>query len=203
MAAFSEDGLSVIATKLDTPFMLDSYTSNMCMQSWGMSSYDGAMIELRADVELKDTIVCPKKSVSDVVKNLNPRQAARARLSRQEVSNSNLFDALNSIANDDDLGRNEENSKSARKGSLTVAPGSSSYDSAMEEMFNKTVGFMTSTSLKSDNESGYGTKSLLEQWRETKIDNDYDPYDDDLYDGYDRFDDLQVVYDDLDIKVSG
>ncbi|GKE62202.1 putative RNA-directed DNA polymerase [Tanacetum coccineum] len=39
VTAFSEDGLSVIATKLD------------------MSSYARSMIELRADVELKDTIV--------------------------------------------------------------------------------------------------------------------------------------------------
>ncbi|GKC14782.1 hypothetical protein Tco_1011564 [Tanacetum coccineum] len=57
MTAFSEDGLSVIDTKFSTPLMLDSYTSNMCMQSWGISSYARAMIELRADVELKDTIV--------------------------------------------------------------------------------------------------------------------------------------------------
>ncbi|GJV86621.1 putative reverse transcriptase domain-containing protein [Tanacetum coccineum] len=33
MNAFSEDGLSAIATKLDTPLMLDSYTSDMCIQS--------------------------------------------------------------------------------------------------------------------------------------------------------------------------
>ncbi|GJS16008.1 beta-caryophyllene synthase [Tanacetum coccineum] len=51
MTAFSEDGLSVIATKLGTPLMLDSYTSDMFMQSWGRSSYARAMIELRADVE--------------------------------------------------------------------------------------------------------------------------------------------------------
>nr|GEX61196.1 hypothetical protein [Tanacetum cinerariifolium] len=31
VTAFSEDGLSVIATKLGTPFMLDSYTSDMCI----------------------------------------------------------------------------------------------------------------------------------------------------------------------------
>ncbi|GKD39071.1 hypothetical protein Tco_1259278 [Tanacetum coccineum] len=54
---FNEDGLSVIATKLGTPLMLDSYTSDMCMQSWGRSSYARVMIELRADVELKDNIV--------------------------------------------------------------------------------------------------------------------------------------------------
>ncbi|GKD82510.1 zinc finger, CCHC-type containing protein [Tanacetum coccineum] len=57
VTAFSEDGLSVIATKLGTPLMLDSYTSDMCMQSWGRSSYARVMIELRADVELKDNIV--------------------------------------------------------------------------------------------------------------------------------------------------
>ncbi|GJR90624.1 cytokinin dehydrogenase 3-like protein [Tanacetum coccineum] len=57
VTAFSKDGLSAIATKLGTPLMLDSYTSDMCMQSWGRSSYARVMIELRADVELKDNIV--------------------------------------------------------------------------------------------------------------------------------------------------
>ncbi|GJW02651.1 putative reverse transcriptase domain-containing protein [Tanacetum coccineum] len=57
VTVFSKDGLSVIATKLGTVLMLDSYTSNMCIQSWGGSSYARAMIEVRADVELKDTIV--------------------------------------------------------------------------------------------------------------------------------------------------
>ncbi|GJU60181.1 retrotransposon protein, putative, ty1-copia subclass [Tanacetum coccineum] len=54
---FSEDGLSAIAIKLGTPLMLDSYTSDMCMQSWGRSRYVRVMIKLRADVELKDNIV--------------------------------------------------------------------------------------------------------------------------------------------------
>nr|GEV15930.1 retrotransposon protein, putative, Ty1-copia subclass [Tanacetum cinerariifolium] len=55
--AFSEDGLSAISTKLGTPLMLDSYTSDMCMQSWCRLSYARIMIELRADVELEDNIV--------------------------------------------------------------------------------------------------------------------------------------------------
>ncbi|GKE55364.1 RNA-directed DNA polymerase, eukaryota, reverse transcriptase zinc-binding domain protein [Tanacetum coccineum] len=55
--AFSEDGLSVIATILGTSLMLDSYTSDMYMQSWGRSSYVKAMIELQVDVELKDIII--------------------------------------------------------------------------------------------------------------------------------------------------
>ncbi|GKC52410.1 hypothetical protein Tco_1075155, partial [Tanacetum coccineum] len=41
-----EDSLRVIATKLDIPLMLDSYTSDMCMQSWDRSIYARAMIEL-------------------------------------------------------------------------------------------------------------------------------------------------------------
>nr|GEW16222.1 hypothetical protein [Tanacetum cinerariifolium] len=57
ITAFSEDGLSAIATKLGTPLMLDSYTSDMCMQSWGRSSLARVMIELRADVELKENII--------------------------------------------------------------------------------------------------------------------------------------------------
>ncbi|GJV03792.1 hypothetical protein Tco_1337361, partial [Tanacetum coccineum] len=80
VTAFSDDGLSVIATKLGTLLMLDSYTSDMCMRSWGRSSYARALIERRADVELKDTIVdeCLKNIASDVVKNLkNHSQSPR------------------------------------------------------------------------------------------------------------------------------
>nr|GEZ02907.1 hypothetical protein [Tanacetum cinerariifolium] len=57
ITAFCEYGLSAIASKLDTPMMLDSYTSTMCTDSWGMSSYARVMVELRADVELKNTLV--------------------------------------------------------------------------------------------------------------------------------------------------
>nr|GEW50198.1 copia protein [Tanacetum cinerariifolium] len=55
--AFKEDGLSAVATKLGTPLMLDSCTSNRCLQSYGISRYARAMIDLRADVELKDNIM--------------------------------------------------------------------------------------------------------------------------------------------------
>ncbi|GKG52992.1 zinc knuckle CX2CX4HX4C containing protein, partial [Tanacetum coccineum] len=32
VTAFSVDGLNAIATKIDTPLMLDSYTSDICIQ---------------------------------------------------------------------------------------------------------------------------------------------------------------------------
>ncbi|GKA10247.1 hypothetical protein Tco_0689680 [Tanacetum coccineum] len=88
-----KDGLSAIATKLGTPLMLDTYTSDMCNQPWGMSSYARAMIEVRADVEQKDNILadmpkltregfstskCPKNIDSGRAKNVNkPSQAPR------------------------------------------------------------------------------------------------------------------------------
>ncbi|GJV81754.1 hypothetical protein Tco_1517624 [Tanacetum coccineum] len=52
-----EDGLSVNATKLGIPLILDFYMFVMYTESWGRSIYARAMIKLRTDVELKDTIV--------------------------------------------------------------------------------------------------------------------------------------------------
>ncbi|GKG29216.1 hypothetical protein Tco_0416581, partial [Tanacetum coccineum] len=40
----------------------------------------------------------------------------QVRLTRQEVSNSNPFDALNTVENDNDLGKNGGNSKLVEKG---------------------------------------------------------------------------------------
>ncbi|GKD02742.1 zinc knuckle CX2CX4HX4C containing protein [Tanacetum coccineum] len=54
---FTEDSLSAIATKLGTPLMVDYYTAAMYKDSWGRPNYARVMVELRADVELKDTIV--------------------------------------------------------------------------------------------------------------------------------------------------
>nr|GEW40491.1 hypothetical protein [Tanacetum cinerariifolium] len=52
-------------------------------------------------------------------------------------------------------------------------------------------------------DSGYGTNSLLEQWKKTKRDDDYDPYDDDLYESHDISENLQAICDELDITVHG
>nr|GEW64182.1 hypothetical protein [Tanacetum cinerariifolium] len=46
VTAFTGDGLSAIPTKLGTPLMFVFYTSDMCMQSLGRSSYARVMIEL-------------------------------------------------------------------------------------------------------------------------------------------------------------
>nr|GEV78805.1 hypothetical protein [Tanacetum cinerariifolium] len=57
ITSFTTDGLSVIATKLGIPLMLYSYTTAMRMKSWVRSSFVRVVIDLRADVELNDTLV--------------------------------------------------------------------------------------------------------------------------------------------------
>ncbi|GKA06977.1 hypothetical protein Tco_0686201 [Tanacetum coccineum] len=83
------------------------------------------------------------------------------------------------------------------------SPVNSDNDSEVEEVFIETTGFIESTSLNSGSRIRFGTKSLLEQWRETKMDDDYDPYHDDMYIGYDMSENLQAVCGDLNIKVRG
>ncbi|XP_022024362.1 uncharacterized protein LOC110924676 [Helianthus annuus] len=56
LAAYTEDGLSLIASKLGEPKMLDNETAKMCEESWGRSGYARAIIELNADKEMKDAI---------------------------------------------------------------------------------------------------------------------------------------------------
>ncbi|GKC17333.1 hypothetical protein Tco_1014115 [Tanacetum coccineum] len=52
---------------------------------------------------------------------------------------------------------------------------------------------------------GFDNNSLLEQWRDTyeNVDYDYDPYDDDMYEGHEISDKIQSICDSLDIKVRG
>ncbi|GJS46334.1 hypothetical protein Tco_0596455 [Tanacetum coccineum] len=231
MASFSEDGLSVIVTKLGTLLMFDSYTSDICMQSLDMSSYARAMIELRADMELKDTIVvfghgldeCPKKIISDVVKNLkNPRQdkllevfssvGKGAKYGMFTSNHGTLHVASSSVSTTLIAERIDKFERQMIEGKLllvdddgkslpkSVSTVNVNCDSEVEEVFNEHIGFMTSTTLKSGSESEYGTKSLLEQLRETKRDDDYNPYDDDMYHSLDM---SQVICDDFDITVCG
>ncbi|GKA86329.1 retrotransposon protein, putative, ty1-copia subclass [Tanacetum coccineum] len=259
ITAFSDDGLSNTATKLDTPLMLDSDTSTMCTESWGMLSFTRAMIELQADVELKDTILVvvpkligegfsmctirveyewkppkcstckvfghvlddfPKQVISDVLKNLkNPRQVVRgvqvgpklgfkpakqvyqlvskkngantsgkkkqAGLTRQEVSNSNPFDALNPVENGDDLGTNEGNSKLNDKGPIMAQMLDEKL--VLEDDDVKPLKKVDSP-VNSDIDSEVKDK--------TTMNDDYDPYDDDMYDDHDISENLQAICDD-------
>ncbi|GKA63014.1 zinc knuckle CX2CX4HX4C containing protein [Tanacetum coccineum] len=94
--AYSEIGLSLITAKLGRPIMLDAYTSNMCLKSWGRNNYARALIEVSSKHVLVDSLVvdeqCPKKvkvaaptKVSDggfvevTRKHENEKQTAKSR----------------------------------------------------------------------------------------------------------------------------
>ncbi|GJR07299.1 hypothetical protein Tco_0530283 [Tanacetum coccineum] len=236
----SEDSLSVIATKLDIPLMLDSYTSDMCMQSWGRFY----MCTIRVEFEWKPLKCssckvfghvleeCLKNIVSNVVKNLkNHRQAARGvKVQNGGISKSagkganfgvspsdhGFFHVSSSITSTtpiieriDKLERQiidrkltlvDDDGNPLPKVVSTVNKDS---DSEVEDVVDEHVVFMASTSLKIGNDSGYDTNSLLEQYRSTKWDDDYDPYDDDLYESHDMSENLQAICDDFDITVCG
>nr|GEY69565.1 hypothetical protein [Tanacetum cinerariifolium] len=53
---FSEIGISLIATQIGKPIMLDSFTSSMCIDSWKRSSFARCLIEVNADTVLKENI---------------------------------------------------------------------------------------------------------------------------------------------------
>ncbi|GJX21978.1 RNA-directed DNA polymerase, eukaryota, reverse transcriptase zinc-binding domain protein [Tanacetum coccineum] len=81
VTTFSEDGLNAIATKLGTPLMLDSYTSDMCLQSWDRPVS-------------KKTTASPRDNEKKGVAHTN------------EVSNSNPFDVLKSVDNNVEFSTN-------------------------------------------------------------------------------------------------
>nr|GEU38541.1 RNA-directed DNA polymerase, eukaryota [Tanacetum cinerariifolium] len=229
VTAFSKDGLSAIATKLGTLLMLDSNTSDMCIQSCGRSSYARTLIEVRADVELKDNIVpampklveerfytCndeyPKNIDSDEVKNMKkPSQTPRGvpvshkvrfkqvkQMYRQvskknnvntygnkkkdveptiKVSKSNPLDVLNSVENDIDFGYLvDDEGKPLKKVDFS---GDHDSEDEVASVDYDMANFLASKKV------GYVTNNMLEQWKESYVNGEYDfdLYDDDMYEG--------------------
>ncbi|GJZ46392.1 hypothetical protein Tco_0593988 [Tanacetum coccineum] len=133
IVSFTTDGLSGMATKLGNSIMLNSYTSSMCLRSWVRMDYACALIDIRVTRELKGemTIAIPnveddeevihthKKQVYQTVSKKNDASSSGTKknfeVPRHETNSSNLFDALNMIENDDELGLNEGSSNSGKK----------------------------------------------------------------------------------------
>nr|GEY83287.1 hypothetical protein [Tanacetum cinerariifolium] len=89
-------------------------------------------------------------------------------------------------------------------GNPLVSTGIVESDSEVEVLFDEIVNLKISKSSKDESDKGYDTSRLLEQWRDSYLDNDdYDPYDDDMYENHDFSEHLQSICDDLDITVRG
>ncbi|GKE44277.1 hypothetical protein Tco_1471561 [Tanacetum coccineum] len=57
IVAYSEIGLSLITTKIGRLIMLDSYTSSMCLKSWGRNTYVRALVEVSSANALLESLV--------------------------------------------------------------------------------------------------------------------------------------------------
>nr|GEV67652.1 hypothetical protein [Tanacetum cinerariifolium] len=55
--AYSEDGLSLIATQIGKPIMLDAFTSSMYVESWGRISFARDLIKVSASFALKKEVI--------------------------------------------------------------------------------------------------------------------------------------------------
>nr|GEY05343.1 hypothetical protein [Tanacetum cinerariifolium] len=57
LVAYSKDGLSLIATQVGKPLMLDAYTCSMCVESWVHIGFAYAMVEISSDMDLKKEVI--------------------------------------------------------------------------------------------------------------------------------------------------
>ncbi|GKC36124.1 hypothetical protein Tco_1048508 [Tanacetum coccineum] len=161
-----------------------------------------------------------------------------------EVSNSNPFKVLNSVDNDEELGKNEGTTNLVNNGATSSGSSFMNVDNSstgttliidkikkFEELLTsgqvvlvdeagnplKKVEFLGDYDSEDevasvDNDMarsmtservGFGTQSLLQQWRDSYGNGDYDddPYDDDMYEGQYLSQELQAICDNLDIRV--
>nr|GEV35405.1 hypothetical protein [Tanacetum cinerariifolium] len=270
VTAFSEDGLSFNGRSRYARIMVElradvelkdnivvampkitregHYTCNVCVDyQWKPPRYSSCMVFGHVHEECtnntgvgeKKTVKKPSQTSQGVLKCVKPTV---------EVSNSNLFDVLNSVDNDGEVGTNEGTNNLVNNeatlsessfmnidndgdfssntligakikkierqigedklrmldndGNPLVPTGIVESHSEVEVVFDETANLRIPTSGKDGSDKGYGTNSLLEQWRDFYLDNDdYDSYDDDIYENHDLFEHMQSICDDLDIMV--
>nr|GEX17831.1 zinc knuckle CX2CX4HX4C [Tanacetum cinerariifolium] len=56
LQVFEEEGVSLIASYLGKPIMMDSITSSMCKDAWGRSSFARCLVEINSDSDFLDKI---------------------------------------------------------------------------------------------------------------------------------------------------
>ncbi|GJW04781.1 reverse transcriptase domain-containing protein [Tanacetum coccineum] len=134
--AYSEDGLSLLATQIGKPIMLDAFTSSMCVESWGRISFARALIEIDAVVGLKKEVIMaiPEEEgdgyIKEIVRveyewkpphcfdcksfghefNLCPKRV------REEVPNNSARDTKATVMVENDDGFTEVKSRKKKKG---------------------------------------------------------------------------------------
>ncbi|PWA68531.1 ATPase, F1/V1/A1 complex, alpha/beta subunit, Zinc knuckle CX2CX4HX4C [Artemisia annua] len=64
LQVFEEDGINLISNFIGKPVMLDSYTTSMCKESWGRSSFSRCLIEVNSEVDLVEVVTIGFPSLS-------------------------------------------------------------------------------------------------------------------------------------------
>ncbi|XP_071739660.1 uncharacterized protein [Rutidosis leptorrhynchoides] len=152
LADFTEIGLSVIASKIGKPMMLDTYTSTMCLESWGHPNFARAMIEVSATDELKEYIklsipVEPIKVVTQdddgfikVTKKQSVKVGDKSKHNGFQMGKSKQTFVYRSKQKQDSVKINEKD-KSVKDGSQ---PGPKDEESDIELNMDETSKFMAS-----------------------------------------------------------
>nr|GEY84637.1 hypothetical protein [Tanacetum cinerariifolium] len=152
------------------------------------------MVELRADMELKDNIVVAMPRLTregDYICNVRVEYEWKPpRSSFMNIDNDGEFASNTPIGKK--INKIEQRIGKGKlrlldnNGNSLVPMGILESDSEVDVVLDETANLRISTSGKDGSDKGYGTNSLLEQWRDSYLDNDdYDPYDDDMYENHD------------------
>ncbi|GJU08959.1 hypothetical protein Tco_1125389 [Tanacetum coccineum] len=194
MTAFSEDGLSAIATKLGTPLMLDSYTSDILSQEFRLGF--GEKIKNPSQAP-RGVLIGPKvgfKQVKEVYRHVSKKNYVNTSGNKKKDVESRKELEILIIGGKFTLVDDE-----GKPLKVVDYPGDHDSEGEVAPVDNEMTSFLASKRID------YDTNSLMEQWRETyeNADYDYDPYDDDVYEGQEIPNNMQSVCDNLDIKLRG
>ncbi|GKA26933.1 cytokinin dehydrogenase 3-like protein [Tanacetum coccineum] len=258
VTAFSEDGLSAIATKLTDVKLKDNivmampkitreghYTCNVCFEyEWKpprcssckvfrhvheectMNTGAGEKKTVKKPSQTSRGVLIGLKWVLNLKKNIDllPKSlllvlvfGTNGGTNNEATSNGSSFMNIynnGECASNTPIGAKiEKIERQIGEGKLRlldndgnplVPTGIMESDSEVELVFLETANLGILTSGKDGSDKGYGTNCLLEQWRDSYPDNDdYDPYDDDMYENHDFSEHLQSICDDIDITVRG
>nr|GEV00434.1 hypothetical protein [Tanacetum cinerariifolium] len=188
-------------------FQFSSMDGLDAMLENGMSSYARAMIELRADAKF---LVNPKGVPVGQKVGFKPAKQVYQLVSKKPTANTSGNKKKNVKPTKEVKTSNSASQEANSSGSSfwnvnsishSTTPIIEKIDKIEKLIIDEKVTFVDDEEklLKKD---VYDTNSLLEQWKESYENDDYnyDPYDDDMYEDLDK---LQCICDNLDIKDSG
>ncbi|GJV79503.1 putative ribonuclease H-like domain-containing protein [Tanacetum coccineum] len=205
LVAHTSDGLSLIAKKIGSLMMLDSYTNSICLESWGRSSYVRILIEINACNDFSDNLfmAVPKlKGIGYTKETIRVEYKMDKGMGGSFGDDDEGFIEVKKKKSGGNNGGNKNFKPDSVKPKTHCRPkAKQSTEGATQKttpfVCKKNVSTLFPLVSEDEDESvenkmtcylaskplgvGNGTKRLLEQWRETYVNADYNLYDDDMY----------------------